>query len=114
MSTAAELVIPPANDSVYVGGIDGVPDVYTTTDLPADGSVDVANTDACLTEVDEVVDKGIHEAWDALGDCHLLLAQRSGSTLQVAQTPFQSFVHSFGTDRQCCCRMTERRSRGPG
>lgn len=82
-TAAAELVIPPANYSAYVGGIDGAPDVYTTT-LPADGAVDVANTDARQTEVDEVVDKGIHEAWDALGDCHLLLAQRSASTPQSA------------------------------
>ena len=113
-STATELVIPPANGSAYVGGIDGAPDVYTTTDLPAYGAVDVGNTDARLTEVDEVVDKGIHEAWDALGDCHLLLAQRSGSTLQVAQTPFQSFSFAVLQLTDCCRRMTERRSRGPG
>lgn len=111
--TATELVMPPANGSAYVGGIDGAPDVYTTTDLPAYGAVDVGNT-ARLTEVDEVVDRGIHEAWDALGDCHLLLAQRSGSTLQVAQTPFQSFSFAVLQLTDCCRRMTERRSRGPG
>jgi hypothetical protein len=72
--TMAERV---TNAHAYMGAVDGAPEVYTDEAAALVGGPDADPTG----DVELEIDRGIHEAWDALTDCLLLLAQQKHTTL---------------------------------
>jgi hypothetical protein len=71
---------PVTNSYAYMGAVDGAPEVYTDEAAALVG--DSSGTDADPTgDLELEIDRGIHEAWDALTDCLLLLAQQKHTTL---------------------------------